>query len=119
MPPVIALFTKSDSIRKYDLSHVEAIMTAGAPLKESLERDITKKLGLKYFIQAYGMTEALSSITKTRSHTRNKPGSCGSVMPGLEVKVTMTKQNEFVIYVIEYEIRPVCHIYRNRMIIGY
>ena len=86
-------------------------------MKESLERDITKKLGLRGFAQGYGMTEALSSMTKTKNHSRNKLGSCGSVMPGIEVKVgnNMTKQNE-----IHDLLDEICDLpYRDLVIIGY
>ncbi len=54
-------------------------------MEESLEKELKKKMNVKYIQQAYAMTEAAPITIKCLKST--KKGTCGTVAPATQVKV--------------------------------
>ncbi|CAK1583703.1 unnamed protein product [Parnassius mnemosyne] len=90
VPPMIVFLTKSSLIEKYDMSSVTLVWCGAAPLSADTIRDVMKRLpNCKGVLQAYGMTETSTSATRDpeRDTTKHKPGSGGTPLPGVRVKV--------------------------------
>ena len=78
---------KDPKVDEYDLSSVEFATCGAAPLKYETEEAFKEKFRLKYVQQAYGLTEG--TLISTIKHPRNtKPATCGSAVPGVQIKVT-------------------------------
>ncbi|XP_013136654.1 PREDICTED: 4-coumarate--CoA ligase 1-like [Papilio polytes] len=88
VPPVLMALSKTSS--QYDLSSVEAVMSAAATLrKETIEAVNEKFINLKGICQGYGMTETTFVVTIDSLFTdgTTKPGSVGKVVPNTLIKI--------------------------------
>ncbi|WP_138898930.1 AMP-binding protein, partial [Streptomyces chryseus] len=56
-PPIVLALAKHPAVAKYDLSCLEYIVSAAAPLDAALAQACSSRLGLPPVLQAYGMTE--------------------------------------------------------------
>jgi len=72
-------------VNQRDLSSVEFIWCGGASVSARNELALTSKFNLKYLQQLYGMTE--TSIITIKNPGSNKLGTCGSPVPGIQMKV--------------------------------
>ncbi|XP_019766217.1 luciferin 4-monooxygenase [Dendroctonus ponderosae] len=86
VPPLAIFLSKSDKVAHYDLSAVETVYCAGAPLKAHTEAQLQLRLKCKDCRQAYGMTETSLAVT-SMPIGQLKSGSCGQVMTFLMAKV--------------------------------
>lgn len=75
VPPILVGLAKSPSVDRYDLSSLQMIMSAAAPLSSDIESAIVKRLGCSVK-QAWGMSE-LSPLGTICSDFNAKPGSIG------------------------------------------
>ncbi|XP_013395851.1 4-coumarate--CoA ligase 2 isoform X1 [Lingula anatina] len=87
-PPIVIRMAKHPSVAKYDLSCVETIMSAAAPLRRDSEEELEARLGTCSVTQAYGLTEAggFCSLPPLSRHLR-RPGASGVLVPNTECKV--------------------------------
>jgi long-chain acyl-CoA synthetase len=69
---------RTDSVRRW--------ISAAAPLSIETLRSIEKKLGGRLF-QGYGMTEASPTISRQREGRPRKPGSVGTAIDGVEIRI--------------------------------
>ena len=58
VPPIMVLLAKYPRVSEYDLSSVNRIMCAAAPVSAEIENAIAKRLNIEDNQQGYGMTEA-------------------------------------------------------------
>lgn len=94
VPPIILLLSKHPLIDKYDLSSVDYIISAAAPLGLEIEQSVQKRIStLKEVKQAYGMTE-LSPASHYSPPGQVLPGSIGLLLPGMEAKIIDLKTGE-------------------------
>ncbi len=87
-PPIVLALAKHPAVAKYDLSSLEYIVSAAAPLDAALARACSHRLGLPPVLQAYGMTE-LSPGTHVvpRNAPNPPPGTVGKLLPGTEMRI--------------------------------
>ncbi|QIP85942.1 4-coumarate--CoA ligase family protein [Streptomyces sp. Tu 2975] len=87
-PPIVLALAKHPAVATYDLSSLEYILSAAAPLDASLAEACSKRLGLPPVRQAYGMTE-LSPGTHVVPLTAENPppGTVGLLLPGTEMRI--------------------------------
>lgn len=85
VPPVALLLVSSELASHYDLSSVNHIIVAAAPLKEALQRRLKGKFATASVIQACGMTECSPAVTHQHPDDDHHVGSCGKVIAGTEV----------------------------------
>ncbi|MGW0546058.1 4-coumarate--CoA ligase family protein [Streptomyces altiplanensis] len=87
-PPIVLALAKHPSVTTYDLSSLEYIVSAAAPLDAALARACSHRLGLPPVLQAYGMTE-LSPGTHVvpRNAPNPPPGTVGKLLPGTEMRI--------------------------------
>ncbi|WP_093800360.1 4-coumarate--CoA ligase family protein [Streptomyces sp. Wb2n-11] len=87
-PPIVLALAKHPSVATYDLSSLEYIVSAAAPLDAALARACSHRLGLPPVLQAYGMTE-LSPGTHVvpRNAPNPPPGTVGKLLPGTEMRI--------------------------------
>lgn len=84
-PPIVLALAKHPLVDQYDLSSLEVIMSASAPLRDELARACAARLGCRV-IRAYGITE-MSPVISLPQVTSNKPASVGVPLPNMELKV--------------------------------
>jgi len=72
--------------RKYDLSSLKLCISGGAAMPPEYFARFEEKFGIK-IMEGYGLTEASPVCTFTRPYMKHKPGSIGTVVPGVEAKI--------------------------------
>lgn len=85
VPPILVGLAKSPSVDKYDLSSLQMIISAAAPLSSDIESAVVKRLDCDVK-QAWGMSE-LSPIGTINSDFNAKPGSIGPLAPSTYGKI--------------------------------
>lgn len=85
VPPVIIGLAKSPLVDRFDLSSVQSIMVAAAPLDAALAERCAARIGCEV-VQGYGLTET-SPATHLTPLGRNKPGSIGPPVANTEAIV--------------------------------
>ncbi|PVH85763.1 acetyl-CoA synthetase-like protein [Cadophora sp. DSE1049] len=95
VPPVVLLLAKHPLVEKYDLSSLQMMHSAAAPLTQDLIDMIYKRIKVP-IKQSYGMSEAAPGISTQRTETWNSPsGSVGKLYPSMTLKVVSpSTQNE-------------------------
>jgi len=86
VPPIIIHLAKNPIIEKYDLSSLNMIVSAAAPLSKDVEDTVQKRIGAEVK-QAWGMSE-LSPIGTMTSDFNRKSGSVGPLVSSTFGKVT-------------------------------
>ena len=87
-PPIVLALAKHPAVEQYDLSSLQYILSAAAPL-DNLAAACSRRLGLPPVGQAYGMTE-LSPGTHVvpRDAMRDAPpGTVGKLIAGTEMRI--------------------------------
>ncbi|KAJ7105403.1 phenylacetyl-CoA ligase [Mycena crocata] len=86
VPPQVALLCKEPIVKNYDLSAVQAVLCAGAPLSEGLNQKLINLLPNAHIGQAYGQTESTGTVAM--SSIRLKRGfNGGELVPGVVARV--------------------------------
>ncbi|MFE9411442.1 AMP-binding protein [Streptomyces sp. NPDC006704] len=87
-PPIVLALAKHPAVARYDLSSVEYVLSAAAPLDPGLAQACSDRLGLPPVRQAYGMTE-LSPATHVvpLSAPHPPPGAVGKLLPSTELRI--------------------------------
>lgn len=85
VPPILVGLAKSPSVDKYDLSSLQMIISAAAPLGSDIESAVVKRLDCDVK-QAWGMSE-LSPIGNINSDFNAKAGSVGPLAPSTYGKI--------------------------------
>ncbi|MFB7675792.1 4-coumarate--CoA ligase family protein [Kitasatospora purpeofusca] len=88
-PPIVLALAKHPLVDGFDLSSVEYLLCAAAPLDGELAEACARRLGLPRILQGYGMTE-LSPVSHVMSpgDPDPSPGSVGRMLPSTELRVT-------------------------------
>jgi long-chain acyl-CoA synthetase len=68
------------------LSGVRTLMSGSAPLSPELVEEFTERTGVTVH-QGYGLTEAAPVVTSTLCSSQVKPGSVGSALPGVRLRL--------------------------------
>ncbi|MFD8965028.1 AMP-binding protein [Streptomyces sp. NPDC059568] len=87
-PPIVLALAKHPAVAQYDLSSLEYVLSAAAPLDARLAAACSARLNLPPVRQAYGMTE-LSPGTHVVPLTAASPppGAVGKLLPGTEMRI--------------------------------
>ncbi|MGW3556060.1 4-coumarate--CoA ligase family protein [Streptomyces sp. NPDC000963] len=87
-PPIVLALAKHPAVADHDLSSLEYIVSAAAPLDAALAEACSKRLGLPPVRQAYGMTE-LSPGTHVvpLDAATPPPGTVGRLLPSTEMRI--------------------------------
>ncbi|XP_063548492.1 uncharacterized protein LOC134755815 [Cydia strobilella] len=85
-PPLVVLMSKSSLVDNFDLRSVEIIYSGGAPLDESVIKELEKRLPNLRVLQGYGSTETTGPITEETVADRRQ-GSIGKAVQGIVIKV--------------------------------
>ena len=78
---------------KYDLSSLERVLTGGGPVTRDIVDGFKNKFGVEV-LQGYGLTEGCAGYTYTRIGMPFKEGSCGVLLPEVEMKIVDEDGNE-------------------------
>ncbi|MFE9567547.1 4-coumarate--CoA ligase family protein [Streptomyces sp. NPDC006692] len=87
-PPIVLALAKHPAVAQYDLSSLEYVVSAAAPLDSRLAAACSARLKLPPVRQAYGMTE-LSPGTHTVPLAAVDPpaGAVGKLLPSTEMRI--------------------------------
>jgi 4-coumarate--CoA ligase len=85
VPPVALALAKHPLVEKYDLSFVEQVNSAAAPLGADVAEAMGKRLGTNA-TQGYGMTE-LSPVSHVSPQGHGKPGASGVTVSNTECRI--------------------------------
>ncbi|WP_328725579.1 4-coumarate--CoA ligase family protein [Streptomyces sp. NBC_00259] len=87
-PPIVLALAKHPAVAQYDLSSLEYIVSAAAPLDAQLARACSARLGLPPVRQAYGMTELSPGTHVVPLSAPNPPaGAVGKLLPNTEMRI--------------------------------
>ncbi|WP_327299703.1 4-coumarate--CoA ligase family protein [Streptomyces sp. NBC_01197] len=87
-PPIVLALAKHPSVTRYDLSSLEYIVSAAAPLDSALAAACSARLGLPPVRQAYGMTELSPGTHVVPLDAENPPpGAVGKLFPSTEMRI--------------------------------
>ncbi|XP_015609934.1 4-coumarate--CoA ligase 1-like isoform X2 [Cephus cinctus] len=95
VPPLMVFLAKHPLIDRYDLSSVKHIWCGAAPLSKEIQTAVMKRLNVSKIRQGYGLTE--TTLAVIISPENNKPGSIGTLAPGVQAKVISIGENEPVV----------------------
>ena len=84
-PPVAIALAKHPMVDKFDLSSIETLISAAAPLGVETAEAVGRRLGCRA-VQGYGMTE-LSPMSHCVPPGQVRPGSVGVATPNTEWKI--------------------------------
>ncbi|WP_232788908.1 AMP-binding protein, partial [Streptomyces odonnellii] len=87
-PPIVLALAKHPAVARYDLSSLDYILSAAAPLDARLAAACSARLNLPPVRQAYGLTE-LSPGTHVvpLSADSPPPGTVGKLLPSTELRI--------------------------------
>jgi long-chain acyl-CoA synthetase len=91
-PPVFAAWQHHIGLRER-LRTVRTVLSGSAPLGIEAIRRFSGQTGLMVH-QGYGLTEASPAVTSTLASSSTKPGSVGSALPGVELRVVDDRGHE-------------------------
>ncbi|KAM7275792.1 hypothetical protein ACFE04_017658 [Oxalis oulophora] len=87
-PTLVVALVKSDLTKKYNLSSLVLLMSAGAPLGKEVSLKFKEKFLSVALIQRYGLTETTSGVTSAKGPEETKKlGSTGRLMENMEAKI--------------------------------
>ncbi|MES9509238.1 4-coumarate--CoA ligase family protein [Streptomyces sp. NPDC000609] len=87
-PPIVLALAKHPSVDQYDLSSLEYVVSAAAPLDAALAAACSQRLGLPPVRQAYGMTELSPGTHVVPLAAENPPpGAVGRLLPSTEMRI--------------------------------
>ncbi|MCX5200514.1 4-coumarate--CoA ligase family protein [Streptomyces sp. NBC_00237] len=87
-PPIVLALAKHPAVDSYDLSSLEYVVSAAAPLDANLAKACADRLGLPPVLQAYGMTELSPGTHVVPLNAENPPpGTVGKLLPRTEMRI--------------------------------
>ncbi|MFI6084142.1 4-coumarate--CoA ligase family protein [Streptomyces sp. NPDC051217] len=87
-PPIVLALAKHPAVGRYDLSSLDYIVSAAAPLDARLAAACSARLRLPPVRQAYGMTELSPGTHVVPLDAENPPaGAVGKLLPSTEMRV--------------------------------
>ncbi|XP_074645700.1 putative 4-coumarate--CoA ligase 1 [Tubulanus polymorphus] len=95
VPPIAVFLAKHEKVSDYDLSSVEDIVSAAAPLSTDMESALVERLGRSVVRQGYGMTET-APVSHLVPKGCSRPGSCGVLLPNSFGKIVNPETGEIL-----------------------
>ncbi|GAA2939800.1 AMP-binding protein [Kitasatospora cinereorecta] len=87
-PPIVLALAKHPAVGAYDLSSLEYVVSAAAPLDAALAEACSARLGVPPVRQAYGMTELSPGTHVVPLDAESPPpGAVGKLLPGTEMRI--------------------------------
>ncbi|CAG8588370.1 16931_t:CDS:10, partial [Cetraspora pellucida] len=88
VPPIIIKLVDDPVVQDFDLSSVEMIVSAAAPLGDKLEKKFFEMFNIP-LLQAYGLTETspILHYPGTKNPKNAVPGSIGTLVPNVKAKI--------------------------------
>ncbi len=84
-PPVAIALAKHPMVDEFDLTSLEILLSAAAPLGAEVAEAVSRRIGCSV-IQGYGMTE-LSPLTHAVPHLTPRPGAVGITAPNTVTRI--------------------------------
>jgi len=88
-----------EKLKEFDLSSLRFAITGGSPMPPELFSEFKKHFGIQV-LEGYGLTETSPCCIFSHPGKQQKPGSIGTVLPGVEVKVLDDAGSEVALRVV-------------------
>jgi long-chain acyl-CoA synthetase len=85
-PTMYSAWVNTPGADQYDLSSVRLAVSGAAPLSEDTLRSFEQIFGVKIY-EGYGLTETAPTLTSNRMGDEPRPGSIGTPLPGVELRL--------------------------------
>lgn len=92
VPPIVVALAKHPLVDEHDLSCLDFILSAAAPLGAEVAGAVSKRLGCAV-VQGWGMTE-VTTVGACATPDRTRPGTVGVVVPNTELRIVDTETGE-------------------------
>ena len=87
VPPIVLALAKHPLVERYDLSSVRLVNSGAAPLDESVQDAVARRLNA-FVGQGYGMTETSLAISVTPERRELlRSGSSGLLLPNMQARI--------------------------------
>ncbi|NLU74240.1 4-coumarate--CoA ligase family protein [Streptomyces sp. HNM0575] len=86
-PPIVLALAKHPAVDEYDLSSLEFVLSAAAPLDAELATACGRRLNVPVVKQAYGMTELSPGTHVVPRHVNAPPGAVGKLLPSTQMRI--------------------------------
>ncbi|MFF5895380.1 4-coumarate--CoA ligase family protein [Streptomyces argenteolus] len=87
-PPIVLALAKHPLVGEYDLSSLEYVLSAAAPLDAGLAAACSDRLDVPAVRQGYGMTELSPACHVVPLDAENPPpGTVGKLLPGTQMRI--------------------------------
>jgi acyl-CoA synthetase (AMP-forming)/AMP-acid ligase II len=86
-PPIVLDLAKDPAVDEFDLSSLEFVLCAAAPLDGELATACAERLDVPMIKQAYGMTELSPGTHVVPRHTDAPAGAVGRLVPSTEMRI--------------------------------
>jgi len=86
VPTMFVYMMNHPNLDQYDTSSVTRWLVGAAPMPQEQKQEFERKLGGTLYT-GYGLTESCPGIASEREGMPRKPGSTGTVLVGVEVKI--------------------------------
>lgn len=87
VPPVALLLANSEVMDKYDLSTLQYIVVAAAPLKPALQSKLKARFPQACVCQGYGLSECSPGVTFQHENDEASVGTVGKLFSGTEARL--------------------------------
>ncbi|KAK7302224.1 hypothetical protein RJT34_13108 [Clitoria ternatea] len=87
-PPLVLALTKSELVKKYDISSLQMLGSGGAPLGKEVAENFRARFPNVEIVQGYGLTESSGGAARTVGPDEAKRnGSVGRLAENMEAKI--------------------------------
>ncbi|CAG8447774.1 5351_t:CDS:10 [Dentiscutata erythropus] len=95
VPPIILKLVNDPVVQNFDISSVNLILSAAAPLSDELEKKFNEMYKVP-ILQAYGLTETspILHYPDTKNINNSVPGSIGYLLPNVKAKILSESGDE-------------------------
>lgn len=89
VPPIVIALAKNKKIlAQYDLSSLKEVISGAAPLGSDVMEESATNIPTASILQGYGLTETCGIATMTPRERKGHFGSSGTLVSGIEAKIT-------------------------------
>jgi len=90
VPPIAAVLAKHPVVDNFDISSIEEVLCAAAPLSVQLQNELSARTNVKFIRNGYGMSEIVAAAMvppPDLSEQMMRAGSIGVLLPGNEARI--------------------------------
>jgi long-chain acyl-CoA synthetase len=92
-PPMYFAFVNTEGLERYDVSSLKAAFSGAAPLPVVILERFKERTGVE-ICEGYGLSETAPTLCSNAAGPKNKPGTVGPPIPGVELRIVDEEGND-------------------------